>query len=888
VLHLVLLVSLSAGLASCATQAPRDLSSLEPKTPVEQMDTKQCRQAVTKLSKVAPKYYESGDIPGYIHCMELCVQYFDQGLGGTGGTEFSQCAFNRSVALKYLAQAQLSIGNRLEFEKDIDRALEGLRNLPKTAKGRYSMEARLEFAELYLLKNRVSEAAKMLEGFDEDFAWLDDNWKKGDDARAASDFQLEERLDAERWRVLGTSSTFNDVKEAYEGLSCEVQFRSGDYAGVCRGTKWNGAKAADAVGDAYIKTLAVAVSPLFIVPNALDYLTSKAGDDSTWSIQRSDVGDKAYTEGFAWLNAPGHLINPSKDIVPHLGNVQFVQKLTKRWYIAMSAYELKDTALARKTFEEILSSEGTLARTDPMIWWSCHYYLGNLLAGEGKFQEALAHYAKAIDIIENLRNSLLTDQLKLGFSENKNLPYDGAVRTSLALNDTDAAFVYSERARSRALLDLLENRETGRIVEASAAPAADKPAAGASEGMTALPLERLTKSMFETRAIPAATGATPSKEAELNSILGAECLTAQDVQGFLGSDDSLVEYFVGETQLVIFVVNKDGVTTETVKTGAPEIQEAVEAFRGDILSGSPAFKASSQRLYKMIYAPVEARVRANAVFVPHLQLHKVPFAALMDGDGRYLVESKAVSTVYSGSTLKYLAGKGGKSLNRILALANPAQSIAPMLPSTEQEVAAIGPLFTERNILVGSQATKAALLSNAKGYDVIHLACHGKFYPENPSQSCLLLAGNNEDGMLRASDIYQTDITGCSLVTLSACETGLSKETTGDDALGLGRALIYAGAPRIVVSLWSVADAATADLMVQFYGALKKGETAPQALRTAQLAMLHRTGETAVNRGIAGVQQNAAAPAPAPGAATTIPYGHPFFWAPFVVMGEWK
>jgi CHAT domain-containing protein len=148
------------------------------------------------------------------------------------------------------------------------------------------------------------------------------------------------------------------------------------------------------------------------------------------------------------------------------------------------------------------------------------------------------------------------------------------------------------------------------------------------------------------------------------------------------------------------------------------------------------------------------------------------------------------------------------------------------------------------------------------GYRVLHFATHGLLDAERPQFTglALSLVGQTEaDGFLRVDEVFNLRL-GSPLVMLSACETGLGKERRGEGVIGLTRAFMYAGAPTVGVSLWSVGDKSTAELMPEFYRRLLAGrEGAPAAMRASQLAM------------IAGKR-----------------YSAPFYWSPFVIVGDWR
>ena len=154
-----------------------------------------------------------------------------------------------------------------------------------------------------------------------------------------------------------------------------------------------------------------------------------------------------------------------------------------------------------------------------------------------------------------------------------------------------------------------------------------------------------------------------------------------------------------------------------------------------------------------------------------------------------------------------------------------------------------------------NEATISRLIELAPGSPVIHLATHGKSRLDAPNFSYVRLA----DGQLNAIDAFNLNLEGCELVTLSGCETGLALSGGGDEQLGLGRAFLAAGANSLVMSLWSVEDQATNELMQLFYQNLLNGDTKVKALHEAQRNFLCRTSSV---------------------------YTHPYFWAAFRLVGE--
>jgi CHAT domain-containing protein len=253
-------------------------------------------------------------------------------------------------------------------------------------------------------------------------------------------------------------------------------------------------------------------------------------------------------------------------------------------------------------------------------------------------------------------------------------------------------------------------------------------------------------------------------------------------------------------------------------------------------------------LYDLLMRPIESRIGTRRLLVvPHRLLHYVPFHALCDGSS-YLIERREVCCVPSASVL-----------HRCLALPQRQLTHATLLgvsdehnPRARDEVLGIASLFPEAITLLDDLANRASLYQFSSSTHVLHLASHGNFRVDNPLFSSLQLA----DGWLTVRDLYQLRLRNCELVTLSACETGVSALMPGDEWIGLARGFFSAGAPSLLVSQWAVDDKATASLMASFYSCLLSGIRPAAALRYAQCQMLEK-------------------------------HPHPYFWAPFVLLGRW-
>jgi len=238
------------------------------------------------------------------------------------------------------------------------------------------------------------------------------------------------------------------------------------------------------------------------------------------------------------------------------------------------------------------------------------------------------------------------------------------------------------------------------------------------------------------------------------------------------------------------------------------------------------------------------------------------------------------------TTTKRRQGRG----NRVLVIGNPDLGASkPGLKYAELEAKEVKSLYSGSKILLRSDATKETVKSESARHDILHFAAHAELSEDDPLSSAILLAKDGkDDGRLTIKEIFEMDL-NADLVVLSGCETGLGKLSRGDELVGLTRAFIYAGTPSVVASLWKVEDSSTAALMGSFYKNLKTMSKAG-ALRQAQLELIRgKVGaELLAMRGVGGVTKGGgssgvASLSPAPISVSAV---HPYFWAPFVLIGD--
>ena len=403
---------------------------------------------------------------------------------------------------------------------------------------------------------------------------------------------------------------------------------------------------------------------------------------------------------------------------------------------------------------------------------------------------------------------------------------------------------------------------------------------------TATERGRVTKVRAAKAELEAARAAVEALAARLEreakaaaAVIQPEPAGLKEVQRLLGKDRALVLFTAQGEEASALVVRAKGVRHVALGPTA-SLRESCEAL---YLDGEGQMDAKVlAALEKRLVAPLRLGTKDKALWIsPDGPMSYVPFGLLVgDRDVAYLP---------SATTAVQLAPELAKSGEGVLALGDPAYGevvaggagalrsafrLTP-LPGTREEAKAIGDA-----VLLGREATEAgfrAAVAKRPRWRAVHLACHGLVDPDRPSFCALALTpSTDDDGFLTALEIMQQPIQA-DLVVLSACETGRGRVYGGEGIVGLTRAFMLAGAPRVLVSLWKVDDGATRFLMESFYRHWTKGTSAAAALRKAQHDV--RTLERKT------VDREASRAAGKTVEKTTRPYEDPRFWAAWVLWG---
>jgi len=481
-----------------------------------------------------------------------------------------------------------------------------------------------------------------------------------------------------------------------------------------------------------------------------------------------------------------------------------------------------------------------------------------------------------------------------------------------------AALAASERARARGLLDLLaEGRiDLRRGISAELKQREDEVVNRISLLQGDL-LEDLSRGASRATRIEAELDSAEDEHERIEweiqrehphyaAVRNPAPLAPERIQGMLDESTAFLEYTVGAEASFLFVVVQGRMEGFRLPP-AGELADLVETVRESLKNASRRDRSSyveaAHRLYRILLEPAREMLRdkPHLIVSPDGPLLLLSFEALLTAPAQqarnyaglpYLIREKSITYVPSASVLAELGSSAERSVlagsgsGLFLGFADPAHEQAraaqgpaadsPLartlqdaglpspqrLPNSRAELLGISSLFPPAQVrsYFDGDASEENVKENPALREArwIHFAVHGFVDETRPEYSGLVLAldGNpKENGLLQVYEIFNLELSA-DLVVLSACDTALGKNVRGEGLLGVSRALLYAGASSVVVSLWQVADTSTADLMVRFYRHLKTMGDKAEALRLSKLELI-QSG-----------------------------YDHPYYWAPFILIGR--
>ncbi len=473
----------------------------------------------------------------------------------------------------------------------------------------------------------------------------------------------------------------------------------------------------------------------------------------------------------------------------------------------------------------------------------------------GRAREAASHARKAVERMAGLVSGLSEEQ-GAGVRQQFVSVFEVGARAAIEAGDAAEALFFLESGRAGALHEALRARdalwaatlpEELRREELGARGAESAAAASLRKAVDSRNREEILsrrKELDEARArVLEVIGRVQREAKAVASVLYPSAASLPSIRDDLGEDEVLLLYGLFSEEAVALVVTREG--ARAVRLGqAAELEAACAALAID----GPEAEPQAARLAALAIEPLRLGTKAKRLLVsPDRALAYVPFALL--------APEREIAYVPSGTIYGLLREERAERGDGVLALGDPDDATRPdpnavtvmrgglgRLAGTREEARAFGDV-----VLLGSDATETGLrdaLGKRARWRSVHLACHGLLDAERPMFSSLALTPSaDEDGFLTALEVFRMKIPA-DLAVLSACETGKGKIVKGEGVIGLTRAFMFAGAPRVIVSLWQVDDEATRALMVKFYelwkpasagaSAGKPGMGAAAALRAAQ------------------------------------------------------
>lgn len=449
---------------------------------------------------------------------------------------------------------------------------------------------------------------------------------------------------------------------------------------------------------------------------------------------------------------------------------------------------------------------------------SLYKYLAIAYHKSGNDKQAELYFTKGITEFERERGAISTENQRIVFYEDLREIYDGMISLQIAKGNEDIAFNYSERVRARTLLDIIKG--FGILKTESTAP-----------------------------KIALSNVGVPKK---LN-----------EIQTQLSPDTTILEYAVISEHIYVWVIKHQQTTLLDLKIDEKHLLEMIDSFQSYLSQNKklPEIDLLAESIYDIIFKPLLPLLsqKKDLIIVSDKYLQSVPFAVLKNSlTHHYLIEDFNIinapsSTIYLHCFLKDQQLVKQDDLS-IFIIGNPSFNKSDFpeladLPMAEEESKQIKNLYESDEkhpsfgLVTKEKATKRNFLSAVDKFSAIHFSGHAIVDDDFPFYSQLVLAPKGQEKpyqyVLHSYELYHLDFLKTRLIVLAACRTGSGQQHDGEGTLSLARDFLARGVPAVIASKWEVEDEATADLFIKFHKSRLANENLPQALRTAQLAMLH-------------------------------------------------
>lgn len=457
--------------------------------------------------------------------------------------------------------------------------------------------------------------------------------------------------------------------------------------------------------------------------------------------------------------------------------------------------------------------------------------LGAIQLESQQTPKAITTLTESIAVFESLPPGL-RDEAKISLFDTQKRSYELLQQAYIAQKQVNEALIVAEKGRGRAFLELLAQSLSDNL---------DR------EKVVAAPTIEAIKQVAQNRQATLVIYSIITDQSDRESQLYVWVVNPAGTIDFRQLDLAQLRHTYQTS-----VTNVSQNTNQTASGGSDSEQPLIEdlenlvvAMRGNPpKSNQPTHKrVATQNGYKILIEPIADLLPTNPeekiIFIPQGMLFLVPFAALQNAQGEYLIQQHTLQIAPSIQTLTLKQFSKSQKTNPVnpIIIGNPQplpEDLTP-LPGTEKEAIAIAELLNT-NPLIKTAATETTIKEQIAQASTIHFATHGLYNEYQGLQSSLALSTQDGDGFLTAEEILDLKLQA-DLVVLSACNTGRGK-ITGDGVIGLSRSFLVAGAQSTIASLWYVPDLPTATLMIEFYQQLQQTQDKAQALRQAMLKIM--------------------------------------------------
>jgi CHAT domain-containing protein len=497
---------------------------------------------------------------------------------------------------------------------------------------------------------------------------------------------------------------------------------------------------------------------------------------------------------------------------------------------------------------ELLRERADRRGVSPYRVWA-RLLLARYAEKEGRKPEAIRFLQEAAGVIEAERSPLMVEMVDEVCRGHRRSVYESLVELLAGEGMAAEALRAAEAGKSTLIVDLLNGQEIGRT-DGERERLRQEALLGreirglqrrilqiSDEAMAGGLLEQLKHAEEGYRELLGRIGAEDERLLSLIAVRGVEPAA---LQRLLDENTTLFDYFSTRNNLYVWAVHREQLHLERIGLTRVELRSFVLSFLAAIRDKDKRrTETLSRRAYNLLLQPIIPFVSGERIgFIPDDVLVNIPFAA-MSYRGKFLAEGFTIFHLPAAALFRQVLGETGPAGLRILAFGNPdLENEALDLHFAVQEVERIRKRIGSTTVLLRQDASEAKAGEMLAGYDILHFAVRGQFFPEEILDSGLLLTpGGGQDGRLTVREIFRLRFQARAVV-LSGCDPVPEKDPEGRGPISLQRAFLSAGSSSVISTLWLSDDKAVAHLLDLFYRQLGKKEPLADALRTAQLHLL--------------------------------------------------